>query len=98
MGRVAAVVASIPVGSVRKPGDRDTMNVFAAWCPAVVGGIAVDCDASARLVSAEQRGFLTWRDRHGDFLHGATCRRPGCEPIITYALHARHATSYARGG
>ena len=51
MDRVAAFVVSIPSGSVRKPDDRDAMNVFADWCPAVVDGIAVDCDASAGRLS-----------------------------------------------
>ena len=72
MDRVAADVASIPVGSARtvsgalipaecppKPGERDAMNLFADGHPAVLDGISVDRDPSARVVSVEQRGFLT---------------------------------------
>ena len=40
--------------------------------------------------SADQRVFLTWRDRH--------CRYPGCDRPITYGLNAHHRIPYAQGG
>ena len=55
-----------------------------------LNGHPVDRDPRARLASAEQRAFLTWRDR--------CCRFPGCDRPITWSLHAHHRTPYAQGG
>jgi hypothetical protein len=56
----------------------------------ILDGQPVDRDPAARLASAAQRVFLTWRDR--------CCTYSGCDRPITYGLHAHHKTAYKHGG
>ncbi|MBR7839702.1 HNH endonuclease, partial [Actinospica durhamensis] len=82
--------ALIPARLLPRQGDPRRHTLTLDGHTGTWDGVAVDRDPRARLASAEQRGFLAWRDRH--------CRYPGCDRPITFALHAHHTTPYAKGG
>ena len=87
---VTAYGALIPASTVAAQGDARCAVLEVQGASGVVDGRSVDVDPGARLASADQRVFLTWRDRH--------CRYPGCDRPITYGLNAHHTIPYGRGG
>jgi HNH endonuclease len=82
--------ALIPARLLPRQGDPRRSELLVTGHTGLFNGTPVDRNPKARLASAEQRGFLAWRDRH--------CRYPGCDRPITFALHAHHRTPYAKGG
>ena len=82
--------ALIPASTVAVQGDARCAVLEVEGAGGVLDGRLVDVDPGARLASADQRVFLTWRDRH--------CRYPGCDRPITYGLNAHHTVPYAKGG
>ena len=87
---VTAYGALIPASTVAVQGDARCAVLEVEGAGGVLDGRSVDVDPGARLASADQRVFLTWRDRH--------CRYPGCDRPITYGLNAHHTVPYAQGG
>ena len=87
---VTAYGALIPASALPAEGDPRRRVLEVEGGTGRLDGSSVDRDPGARLASADQRVFLTWRDRH--------CRYPGCDRPITYGLNAHHAIPYARGG
>ena len=87
---VTAYGALVPESVIAPEGDprRSVLEVFGE--SGFLDGEPVDQDPTARLASAAQRVFLTWRDPY--------CTYPGCDRPITYGLHAHHKTEHSRGG
>ena len=82
--------ALVPAQVLPKRGDARRQELVVGGQTGTLDGVPVDRDPNARLATIEQRGFLTWRDRH--------CQFPGCDRPITFALHAHHETPYMKGG
>ena len=82
--------ALVPESVLAPEGDprRSVLEVFGE--SGFLNGESVDQDPTARLASAAQRVFLTWRD--------GGCTYPGCDRPITYGLHSHHETEHSRGG
>ena len=72
---VTAYGALIPASTVAVQDDARCAVLEVEGAGGVLDGRSVDVDPGARLASADQRVFLTWRDRH--------CRYPGCDRPIT---------------
>ena len=87
---VTAYGALIPASALPPEGDPRRRVLEVEDGSGRLDGNSVDRDPGARLASAEQRLFLTWRDRH--------CRYPGCDRPITYGLNAHHTIPYSKGG
>ena len=87
---VTAYGALIPAAALPQEGDPRCKILHVEGETGTLDGESVDRDPAARLASAAQRLYLTWRDR--------SCRYPGCDRPITYGLNAHHKTSYAEGG
>jgi hypothetical protein len=87
---VTAYGALVPESVLAPEGDprRSILEVFGE--SGFLNGEPIDQDPTARLASAAQRVFLTWRDRG--------CTYPGCDRPTTYGLHSHHKTSHSEGG
>jgi hypothetical protein len=87
---VTAYGALVPTSVLPPEGDPRRSVLEVDGETGILDGQPVDRDPAARLASAAQRVFLTWRDR--------CCTYSGCDRPITYGLNAHHKTAYARGG